>query len=180
MDCGRKEILAVMYNDAAETSCSLFHQSVSQSINQSIHQRPPTKRRFNVGCAHLDRIDPKTPPLGPDIESVEDDNRLRDDLLRQPEQDAGRLRELGAGEAEGALEGGGHAVELGARGRGELVDCGQGVGYGGERVLLLSFGGHLVVLWVELGWAWVGLGGLRSVGRAGSIKVCQCWPSAKT
>lgn len=142
-------------------------QSVSQSINPSA--LPRKKEKFNVGFAHLDRIDPKTPPLGPDIESVEDDNRLRDDLLRQPEQDAGRLRELGAGEAEGALEGGGHAVELGARGRGELVDCGQRVGYGGEGVLLLSFGGHLVVLRVELGWAWVGLGGLRSVGRAGRI-----------
>lgn len=111
---------------------------LSQSTNQSISA---PRRNSNVGCAHLDRINPKTPPLGPDIEPVEYNNRLRDDLLRQPEQDAGRLRELGAGEAEGALEGRGHAVELGAGGRGELVDCGQGVGDGGEG-WLLSFGGH--------------------------------------
>lgn len=137
MDCGRKEILAVMYSDAAETSC-LFSHSLSQ---------PPcaANSRYFPGNGssgtYLDRIDPETPPLGPDIEPVKDDNGLRDDLLRKPEQDARRLRELGAGEAEGALEGGGHAVELGARGRGELVDCGQGVGDGGEGVLL-GFGSH--------------------------------------
>ena len=76
---------------------------------------------------HLDRVDPETPALGPGVESGEYDDGLRGDVLRQPEQDAGRLGELGAGEAEGALQGGGDAVELGARG-GELVDCGQGVG----------------------------------------------------
>ena len=65
---------------------------------------------------HLYGVDPETSALGPKVESVEDDNGLCDDLLRQPEEYAGGLGELGAGEAERALEVGGYAVELGAGG----------------------------------------------------------------
>ena len=65
---------------------------------------------------HLYGVDPETSPLGPKVESVEDDNGLCDNLLRQPEQYAGSLGELGSGEAERALEVGGYTVELGAGG----------------------------------------------------------------
>ena len=75
---------------------------------------------------HLHRIDPEASPLGPQVESVKDDDSLCDDLLRQPEQYAGSLGELGAGEAERALEVCGDAIKLGAGGR-ELVDCSQGI-----------------------------------------------------
>ena len=74
--------------------------------------------------SHLYGVDPETSSLGPQVESVEDDNGLCDNFLRQPEQDAGSLGQLGAGEAKRALEVGGYAVELGAGGR-ELVDCSQ-------------------------------------------------------
>ena len=73
---------------------------------------------------HLYGVDPETSPFGPKVESVEDDNCLCDNLLRQPEQYAGSLGELGSGEAERALEVGGYAVELGAGG-GELVKRSQ-------------------------------------------------------
>ena len=63
---------------------------------------------------HLYGVNPKTSSLGPKVESVEDDNGLCNNLLRQPEQYAGSLGELGAGESERALEVGGYAVELGA------------------------------------------------------------------
>lgn len=69
---------------------------------------------------HLNRIDLEASSLGTNVESIKDDNGLRDDLLRQPEQYAGSLGELGAGEAKGALEIRGYAIKLGARGR-ELV-----------------------------------------------------------
>ena len=70
--------------------------------------------KLDVWCPHLHGVDPETSSLGPEVESVEDDDGLCDDLLRQAEEDAGGLGELGAGEAEGALEVGGDAVELGA------------------------------------------------------------------
>lgn len=75
---------------------------------------------------HLHRIDPEASSLRPQVESVKDDNGLRDDVLRQPEQYAGSLGELGAGEADRALEIRGYAIKLGAGGR-ELVDSGQGI-----------------------------------------------------
>lgn len=76
--------------------------------------------------SHLYCIKPKTSTLGPNVEPVEDDNGLRDNVLRQPEQNTCSLREPGAGEAKRALEVYGYAIELGARGR-ELIDCGQRV-----------------------------------------------------
>ena len=63
---------------------------------------------------HLYGINPEASSLGPKVESVENDNGLCNNLLRQPEQYAGSLGELGTGEAERALEVGGYAVELGA------------------------------------------------------------------
>ena len=65
---------------------------------------------------HLDGVNPETSSLGPKVESVENYNGLCNNLLRQPEQYTGSLGELGAGEAERALEVGGYAVELGAGG----------------------------------------------------------------
>ena len=76
---------------------------------------------------HLDRIDLEASSLGPNVESVKDDNGLRNDLLRQPEQYAGSLGELGAGKAKGVLEMRGNAIKLGAGSR-ELLDCSQGIG----------------------------------------------------
>lgn len=64
---------------------------------------------------HLHRIDPEASSFRPNIESVEDDNSLRNNLLRQPKQYAGSLGELGAGEAKRALEIRGYAIKLGAR-----------------------------------------------------------------
>ena len=75
---------------------------------------------------HLDSIDSEAPSLGANVESVQDDNGLRNDVLGQPEQDAGSLGELGAGEAKRAFEFRRHAIKLGAGGR-ELVDGGQGI-----------------------------------------------------
>ena len=65
---------------------------------------------------NLDGVNPETSSLGPKVESVENDNGLCNNLLRQPEQYAGSLGELGSGEAEGVLEVGGYAVELGTGG----------------------------------------------------------------
>lgn len=75
---------------------------------------------------HLHRIDPEASSLRPKIESVKDDNGLRDDLLRQPEQYAGSLGEFRAGEAKRTLEIRRYAIKLGAGGR-ELVDRSQRV-----------------------------------------------------
>lgn len=76
---------------------------------------------------HLNRIDLEASSLGPNVESVKDDNGLRNDLLRQPKQYAGSLGELGTGKAKGALEIRRKAIKLGAGIR-ELLDCSQGIG----------------------------------------------------
>lgn len=84
------------------------------------------RRRDFISGPHLQRVNPEATSLRPNVESLEDDNGLRNDLLRQPEQDTGSLGELGAREAKRALEVGGYAIELGAGCR-ELVDGSQRV-----------------------------------------------------
>ena len=81
--------------------------------------------------SHRHRAEPEASSFGTNVETIEDDNGLRDDLLWQPEEYAGSLGELGAGEAERALEVGGYPIKLGAGGR-ELFDCNEGIGKRGE------------------------------------------------
>lgn len=74
-----------------------------------------------------------TPSLGTRPESLKNDDGLRDDFLREMDEDSGCLEETGGFEADGVFERFGDAVELGG--------CGFEVGGGGEGVQEVGEGG---------------------------------------
>lgn len=77
-------------------------------------------------ATHLGVVIQQAAAVRAGAKAIHEDDGLRDQVLWQAEEDAGGLQQLGGGETDGGLEGGGDAVEL-RGGRLQLGGGGEGV-----------------------------------------------------